>query len=120
MGWERGCARGFSPLGQRRGKSLRGHKVGPQGESGVPGGEEMVLSPNSACFRLKGPDPRPMPLELLRLGCGLGRGGHPPVPRPQLLGSTAAASAAASSRQLGRCGWRGRPQTPGGGRRLSG
>lgn len=45
----------------------------------------MVLSPNSACFRLKGPDPRPMPLELLRLGCGLGRGGHPRYQGPSSL-----------------------------------
>lgn len=37
----------------------------------------MVLSPSSACFILKTPDPRPVPLELLRLGCSLGKGGHP-------------------------------------------
>lgn len=52
-----GVQGGFSPLGQRRGKNLRGRKVGPQGESGVPGGEEIVLPPNSACFHLNGPDP---------------------------------------------------------------
>lgn len=93
--------KGLLPTGTEGGKSLRGHKVGLWGESGVPRGEEMVLFPNSACFRLKGLDPRPVPLELLRLGCGLGRGSHPPVPGPRLLGSTAAASAAASSRQAG-------------------
>lgn len=76
-----GVCKGLLPTGTERGKSLRGHKVGLWGESGVPRGEEMVLFPNSACFRLKGLDPRPVPLELLRLGCGLGRGSHPPGTR---------------------------------------
>lgn len=59
----------------------------------------MVLSPNSACFSLKVPDPRPVPLELLTLGVQFGEGQPPPASGPWLLGSTAAASAAAISGQ---------------------
>lgn len=63
----------------------------------------MVLSPSSACFILKAPDPRPVPWELLRLGAQSGEGHPPPASGPRLLGSIAAASAAASSGQpLGR------------------
>lgn len=43
----------------------------------------MVLSPNSACFILKVPDPRPVPLELLKLRAArLGQGSHPQYPDP--------------------------------------
>lgn len=79
----------------------------------------MVLSPTSGCFILKSADPRPVPLELLRLGRGLGKGSCPGTraPAPWIhCCCFCCCQLWAAPRQVSG----GRPQTPGGGRHLSG